>query len=96
MKKQGVRRQRAKQRKRDTLFEVQRGKCFYCLYALKDASHLNATLDHLIPKSKGGGSHQFNLVLCCEECNKKEDNKLIPESWIQRRLELFAGVIRRN
>lgn len=36
-----------------------------------------ATLDHIIPSSKGGKSNIKNLVLACMPCNvKKSDNIL--------------------
>jgi len=46
--------------------------CQYCGKKLgKDAS-----IDHVIPKSKGGKSHFNNLVACCFKCNNKKDNRL--------------------
>lgn len=35
------------------------------------------TMDHIIPKSKGGLTIQENLQLMCEECNKTKSDMLI-------------------
>ncbi len=34
-----------------------------------------ATLDHLVPKSKGGTWHLKNILIVCQECNSKRGNK---------------------
>jgi hypothetical protein len=49
-------------------------KCVYC------DSNKNLTLDHLIPKSKGGKNDWLNLVTCCDSCNKKKGDKSPEES----------------
>lgn len=45
---------------------------FICQYC---GTNKNLTLDHLIPKSKGGTNDWLNLVTCCESCNKKKGDK---------------------
>lgn len=35
-----------------------------------------ATVDHRIPRSKGGSDRRDNLVLACHGCNKKRKNEL--------------------
>jgi len=51
-------------------------KCFYCgkivIEACPDRNFL-ATVDHVIPKSKGGSDDKSNLVLACYPCNFKKD-----------------------
>ena len=50
--------------------------CYYCGKGL----HLkNATLDHVIPKSKGGVNAYSNLVACCLRCNKLKANLSVEE-----------------
>ena len=44
-------------------------KCVYC----RDTDYL--TLDHVIPKSRGGRNDWYNLVTCCDTCNKKKGNR---------------------
>lgn len=48
--------------------------CVYC------GSKKNLTIDHIIPKSKGGGNTWTNLVTCCSPCNLKKGDKLLHES----------------
>lgn len=45
----------------------QGGLCFYCSAGV--ALGL-ATLDHKIPKARGGSNHQRNLVMACPPCNQ--------------------------
>ena len=40
-----------------------------------------ATIEHVIPISKGGSNHHINLVMLCEDCNKEKDRKIMPISW---------------
>lgn len=41
--------------------------CFYCHIDMTD---LNRTLDHVIPKAKGGTNDLWNLCLSCNNCNR--------------------------
>lgn len=47
-------------------------RCRYCgvmtSYKAKNKPH-SRTVDHLIPRSKGGRSNIVNLVTCCKACN---------------------------
>ncbi len=59
---------------RKRLFNQQDGCCFYCHRKVDiECENHNApeaaTLEHLIPKSKGGSSRVDNLVVSCRECN---------------------------
>src|ERR687887_2214083 len=53
-----------------------RNSCQYCGQVLP-ASEL--TLDHVIPRSRGGTSSWENLVACCHLCNRKKGNQLLSE-----------------
>lgn len=64
--------------KRHSLFESQLGRCAYCgeeLRFLKKGDkdfgngYLKPTLDHILPKSKGGLNGIDNLVLVHGKCN---------------------------
>ena len=49
-------------------------KCQYC------GSKESLTLDHIIPKSRGGGDSWDNLITCCATCNVKKGNKTPKEA----------------
>lgn len=60
------------------LWIIQHGaKCHYCNIAIDrvstDINH-KATIDHLIPRSRGGSNATSNWVWCCERCNKRKGN----------------------
>ena len=52
--------------------------CRYCLKALradfKGSKDEQITIDHLIPRSKGGTESWDNLAICCYECNQIKGN----------------------
>ena len=56
---------------RKNIFIRDKGKCQYCN---KNLSYNSSTIDHVIPRSKGGSSMWNNLVLCCGPCNIKKGN----------------------
>jgi len=47
--------------------------CFYCK---KELSLSEATIDHYIPKSKGGTNFITNLRISCLKCNRRKADKL--------------------
>jgi 5-methylcytosine-specific restriction endonuclease McrA len=49
-------------------------KCVYC------GSKNQLTLDHVIPKSRGGANSWNNLVTCCMECNVIKGDRTPEES----------------
>lgn len=53
-----------------------RNTCQYCGIVLP-ASEL--TLDHVIPRSRGGNSSWENLVACCHSCNRRKADRLLSE-----------------
>ena len=53
-----------------------RNSCQYCNVVLT-AGEL--TLDHVIPRSRGGLSTWENLVACCHDCNRRKGNQLLHE-----------------
>ena len=53
-----------------------RNTCQYCATILP-ASEL--TLDHVVPRSRGGLSTWENLVACCHTCNRTKGNQMIHE-----------------
>ncbi|HCT62119.1 MAG TPA: HNH endonuclease [Acidobacterium sp.] len=53
-----------------------RNTCQYCGVVLP-AGEL--TLDHVLPRSRGGLSTWENLVACCHACNRRKGNQLLHE-----------------
>src|SRR3954470_12350299 len=53
-----------------------RNTCQYCSTILP-AGEL--TLDHVVPRSRGGASTWENLVACCHTCNRRKGNSLLAE-----------------
>ena len=49
-----------------------------CQYCGKHSRDL--TLDHVLPRSRGGQSTWENLVACCKTCNAKKGNRLLKEA----------------
>jgi len=61
-------------------------RCYYCgAFLNKDT----ATLDHFIPKSKGGKDEFGNAVLACSSCNSKKADNLPEKKYINRGLWLL-------
>lgn len=57
---------------RQNIFKRDEGKCQYC------GSTKDLTLDHVLPRSKGGRSTWDNLVSACKPCNSRKGD-LTPE-----------------
>lgn len=53
---------------------------YRCQYCYKKFTHSKLTLDHVIPKSRGGQKTWQNLVTSCERCNQKKGNKTPSEA----------------
>lgn len=56
--------------------------CPYCGGDFKDDS--DVTLDHLLPKAKGGSDSADNLVAVCKSCNSSKGKKDFVEWFIQK------------
>ena len=56
------------------LFNQQGGTCPYCLdpMTLKTNHPKTATIDHIIPKARGGRGQQENSLASCQDCNSKK------------------------
>ncbi len=54
---------------------------FKCGYCNTRYSARSLTIDHILPKSKGGKHSWFNSVTACKKCNqaKKDNHKVVPK-----------------
>ena len=62
------------QEKRAKLIKRQKNRCHWCREPMTNggpSDPRSATLDHVVPKSKGGGGNIENLVAACQECNRR-------------------------
>tara|TARA_B100000941_G_C28379108_1_gene486339 strand:+ start:201 stop:734 length:534 start_codon:yes stop_codon:yes gene_type:complete len=62
---------------RKGVFERDRNICQYCNNKFIDKE---LTLDHVLPKSRGGQNTWDNLVSACKKCNQKKGNRTPNES----------------
>jgi 5-methylcytosine-specific restriction endonuclease McrA len=59
-------------------------RCVYC------NANDNLTIDHVLPKSRGGKNTWENLVTCCSKCNTKKDNKTPSEANMKMNSKPYA------
>ena len=57
---------------KDRLFATQKGLCNGCA---KSFDSVNFEIDHIIPKSKGGGDYYENFQLLCGNCNRARGDR---------------------
>lgn len=62
---------------RNNVFKRDQYKCQYCSIQLTSKS---ATIDHVIPQSKGGRGTWENTVCCCQDCNRRKGNKSVEKA----------------
>src|SRR5690348_6126669 len=53
-----------------------RNTCQYCGEVMPPSE---LTLDHVVPRSRGGNSTWENLVACCHSCNRRKGNRMLHE-----------------
>jgi 5-methylcytosine-specific restriction endonuclease McrA len=56
---------------RKSIFARDHHICQYC-----GAKNVPLTIDHVIPRERGGGDDWTNLVCCCTKCNNKKGNRM--------------------
>jgi CRISPR/Cas system Type II protein with McrA/HNH and RuvC-like nuclease domain len=59
---------------RNRIFKRDLNQCVYC------GSRKFLTIDHVLPKSRGGDNSWTNLVTCCSPCNRKKGDKTPEEA----------------
>ena len=71
------------------LFNEQAGFCCYCQrpMTLRLNRPRTATIDHIVPKSRGGADKAFNYAAACRPCNERKSNtSLIMFLWANPKL----------
>ena len=76
----------ARKKFRQSIFEAWNWKCAYCE---KQLCERTATIDHIIPKHKGGHNTRNNLACCCNSCNKSKASEL-PFNWFKQGHPLYT------
>ena len=59
---------------RQNVFKRDKHACQYC------GSSKNLTLDHVIPRSKGGKTSWSNLVTACQSCNTRKGDRTLEQA----------------
>lgn len=61
---------------RQSVFSRDHFKCAYCgkVFGVK-----SLTIDHIVPRSKGGKTSWDNVITACMKCNQKKGSKLLHE-----------------
>lgn len=52
------------------------GKCQYCGVQVSAEKY---TLDHIVPKARGGQTNWLNVVTCCQKCNQRKGDKSLTQ-----------------
>lgn len=80
---------------RQRLFARDKYTCVYC------GSKKNLTVDHILPKSRGGKNSWLNMVTCCQTCNRQKGDKTPEEvgyKMLYKPIEpsIFSSIIHDN
>lgn len=60
-----------KKRRRHRRLLAETGGC--CIYCGRPLQSTEATIDHIVPLSRGGYTEDENLTACCYECNQNKE-----------------------
>ena len=58
---------------------------YCCQYCGIDLCEKTATIDHIVPRCKGGGSTWTNMITACKDCNLFKGNRTPKEANMQTR-----------
>lgn len=71
----------------DSLVKQQKNRCYLCeelivVYSYNGGRQENnkATIDHVVPRSKGGANEISNMAAACFECNQIKDSHVMPKT----------------
>lgn len=68
---------------RQRIYQRDGYQCVYC------GTYKNLTIDHVIPKSRGGANSWENMTTCCFSCNSKKGNKTPQEANMTMRVQPY-------
>ena len=60
-----------------------KGRCAYC-------GELASTIDHILPRSRGGKNTWLNTAAACTGCNQRKGDRTPAEAGLRLRIEPFA------
>jgi hypothetical protein len=71
---------------RRRIYERDEYKCVWCsapIVSIANPAHLpagtrQATVDHVVPRMRGGSNRPSNLITCCAGCNAKRGHRSVP------------------
>lgn len=63
--------------------------CVYCGASVENEGTI-LSLDHLVPRSRGGGNGERNLVTCCKRCNDSRSTR--PWTTFMRAASRYRGL----
>lgn len=72
---------------RKRIFKRDNNECVYC------GSKRNLTIDHIMPRSRGGKNTWSNLVTCCSNCNIKKGNRTPEEASMRMNYKAYEPTI---
>lgn len=72
---------------RKRIFKRDNNECVYC------GSKRNLTIDHIMPRSRGGKNTWSNLVTCCSNCNIKKGNRTPEEANMRMNYKVYEPTI---
>jgi len=76
---------------KEQLYKEQHGKCNACGH---DFNIWNLEIDHIIPKSKGGGDYYENYQLLCGSCNKIKGDR--PMEYLRMQIETREKLLKQQ
>lgn len=80
---------------RQRIFTRDRYTCVYC------GVKKNLTIDHILPKSRGGKNTWANMVTCCSNCNRQKGDRTPEETNLKMLYKvteptIFSSIIHEN
>ena len=76
---------------KEKLYNQQAGKCNGCANEMR---LVDFEIDHIIPKSKGGGDYFENYQLLCGNCNKTKGNR--PMEYLRTKIKAREAMMKKD